>query len=120
MKHIVRKQIKNRGMFAEFELEVTYNANMDLYVEYFGDSLWKNACIVGVTVFYEYYKKRNQKGLNVKVISVKWMPVDTNTLIILYGIIDSLSKELCFKINNFGFNTENECFEFPECRALLE
>ncbi|MDP9955125.1 hypothetical protein [Epilithonimonas hungarica] len=119
MKYLIKKQIKDRGIFAEFDLEATYTEDIGLQVEYLGDSIWEDACMVGAMVFYEYFKKRNKKGLNVKILSVKWMPVDTNTLIILYGIVDSLSKELKFEINNFSFSAENECFIFPECRALL-
>lgn len=116
--HFFRKQIKGRGILANIELvlENYYHEEPQMFVNYLSDERWKNACLAGADIFFDYYNRKNNKSLKVDILDVGWLPVDTNHIIVLYSIIDALSKELSFEIPGFHFDEDNEAFIFPEPR----
>lgn len=117
-KHFFRKQIKGRGILANIELVIEnyYHEQPQIFVNYLSDERWKNACLVGADIFFDYYNRKNNKSLKVDILDVGWLPVDTNHIIVLYSIINALSKELSFEIPGFQFDEDNEAFIFPEPR----
>lgn len=121
-KYFFRKQIRGRGCLANIELDVeTYNHSQpQITVNYLADEIWKNTCLAGADIFFDYYNLKNNKSLRVNILNVGWLPVDTNHIIVLYSIIEALSKELKFEIRGFHFEEIDEKFVFPEPRRVRE
>lgn len=119
-KYILRKQIGNRGCYAEIEFELTVKNgvnNKNTY-QYLGDLRWELPCKMGFDIFCDYFARRHPENIELIIHNVKWVPVDTNNLIVLFAVIKALSECLNFKLENLEFDTSNETFKFPEPRSI--
>jgi hypothetical protein len=92
MHYKLRKQIKNKGYQAGFELESIFvkeaivalevNFDIDKYAEQ-----WKVATTKGISVFYNHYQKVFAGKLTITITTIDWFPVDTSEILISYFII---------------------------------
>lgn len=85
---------------------------------YKAHELWEIPCKSGAMIFFDYFSRTFKGELNVKVIELDWLPVDTNNLIVLFATIEGLSESLGFKIEKLELDSINETFIFPEQRTL--
>ena len=46
------------------------------------------------------------------------MPLDTNTLVVLYACVEALKEALNMPLDNVRFDNANELFVFPEVRSI--
>jgi hypothetical protein len=119
--YVLRKQHGNRGFYAEIELEVTIlnHYDMGLEVTYLADSQWEVMCRAGLLLFYDYFVTMKRGGLKICVNHIKWLPVDTNNLIILYASVAALSEALDIPVNGLLFDLDKVAFTFPDRRNFL-
>ena len=118
-KYTLRKQLRNKGCYAEILLDVqfTEDKSCKLDIGYNAEKQWENACKAGILIFHEYFSRKRQGVLKVTIHEIKWMPVDTNNLIVLYCSLKSLSEILKFPIEGLSLDNVNEVFCFPEIRS---
>jgi hypothetical protein len=114
------KQMGNRGCYVEIEYELKYSENQDnfLQLQYNADSKWELACKMGVLLFKDYFFARMSGGIELSIINIGWMPVDTNNLIVMFAIVRALADEFKMEMPNLDLNTTNEVFTFPEPRSV--
>jgi len=115
-----RKQIKNRGCYAEiiFEANLLREEYSALEIKYLADKEWEIACKAGVLVFHNYFGWAFSGGLEITIYEVRWLPADTDNLIVLFATIEALCEALNVQTEKLKFDTLNEVFLFPERRSL--
>jgi hypothetical protein len=59
-----------------------------------------------------YFFDKFRKGFEVAIYNIRYMPVDTNYLLFMYGIIEALSDFFDFHID--GLTIEEGVFVFPK------
>lgn len=114
-----KKQLQNKGCYAEiiFDVRFSVEASNNLSVDYSADTQWELACKAGVLVFYDYFVRKKRGNLEVSIYEIKWLPIDTNNLIILFVTIKALCDALTLVIENLTLDIEREIFQFPEIRS---
>lgn len=119
-KHTLRKQINNKGLYVSLTYQLNYNEekHSNLIFSYEAHKLWETPCKLGAMIFFDYFSRKFKGELNVKIIELDWLPVDTNNLIVLFATIEGLSELLGFKIEKLELDLINESFVFPEQRTL--
>lgn len=115
-----RKQVDNKGFYVAIDLEAIVESqhSLRLSVDYLADPQWEPLCRAGITLFYDYFKRFSMESLRVKVIDIKWMPIDTNGLIVLFGTVQALSEALNIPIEGLQFDHVNQSFVFPDRRSV--
>lgn len=114
----LRTQLKNRGCYAEITLDYNRNDSVaDLSITYNADPQWEYACKAGVKIFYDYFLRKTNSGLDIRIHSINWLPVDTNNLIVLFAVIQSLCEALNFEVKGLELDVIEERFVFPEKRS---
>ena len=118
--YVLRQQLQNRGAFASIRFDIINKLDEDrsLVFLYEADIKWKSACETGTLIFYDYFTRVKEGSLTVKIIEVKWLPVDTNHLTILYSVVKGLSELLNMPIKSLQLDNATETFNFPERRSL--
>lgn len=117
--YVFRKQIKNRGCYAEllydieFTKDVPGNLEIDCQI-----AEWESVCRAGALIFYEYFQRINTGSIKVTIYDIRWYPVDTNNLIVLFACINAFLEGMDIKIDNLKLDTDSEFFCFPEVRSL--
>jgi len=116
--YIFKKQIGNRGFYFElaFEANVVNQSGNNINIEYLADTKWEIMCKAGILIFHDYFSRKNKGDLHVRVHEIKWLPVDTNNLLVMYTCVKALSEALDVPIEGLGFDVDNETFHFPELR----
>ena len=120
-KYTFRKQIGARGLYASiiFDVSVDYGKENSLEFDFQADAIWKTACEAGVLIFFDYFKRMKQGRLMITVTEIKWNPVDTNQLIIIFATLKGLCEALDLNLEHLNLDEFSETFRFPECRTLL-
>jgi len=123
MRHIYtfRKQINSKGYYVEFDFDVQLDdtAENNLSIEYLAGKEWEIPCRAGIMLFFDYLARQKGGALKVTVYEIRWLPVDTNNLIVLYGIVKALNEVLGLEVDKLGFDAANETFIFPETRSFF-
>jgi hypothetical protein len=116
---IFREQIENKGYYIKirFEVELIDNKNSKLEMIYSADEKWKIFCETGILLFFEYFYKNETKSLKVNVYEIDWLPVDTNSILVLFSTVKALSDALDYKISALAFDTGK--FIFPDSRLIV-
>lgn len=119
-KFIFREQLKNRGCYFEFEFEVKFleGTNCEVRFNYLADPQWELSCKMGCHIFKDYLFKKKSGHFEFTVHAVKWLPVDTNHLIVLFAIIKGLTEFFNLGLNNLELDAMNETFKIPELRSI--
>jgi hypothetical protein len=119
--YVFRRQIGNRGCYAEikFDVSIKKETSDDLIVIYLADARWETACRAGISIFKEYFERKMSGSLEVTIFEIKWLPIDTNNLLILFASIEALNEALGLKVEKLQFDVANEIFLFPEIRSSL-
>lgn len=114
----LRELLKNRGCYADITFEIIENNEKpsNLILDYRADKLWEIVCKAGVFIFFDYYCRQNKGELTVKIIDIKWMPIDTNNIVVFYSTIKGLGEILNFNMDKLSIDFENETFIIPETR----
>lgn len=117
-KYSLRKQVNNRGFYCEiiFDCVVSNSFQRSAKLNYTADPRWETSCKAGVQIFHDYFIRKQNSSLEVTIHEIKWNPVDTNDLIILFSIVQALSEALDFPLPGFQLDLTNERFIFPEAR----
>lgn len=118
-KYILRKQVKGKGYYAEFLYDIFFTESDSNSLEVTCHvSEWEYICRTGALIFHEYFQRRNVGNVKIVVHDVKWYPIDTNNLIILFASVNAFAEGLDFKIDNLKLDVENEIFCFPDARTI--
>jgi len=119
-KYAFRKQVRNRGCYAEVLFDLIYKdeTSNGLVVNYHASHEWEHACKAGINIFYDYFIRVRRGMIEVTIHEIKWLPMDTNNLIVLYACINALLDALGIDIKDLGFDIENESFVLPEVRKV--
>lgn len=121
-----KEEYDNRGNYVGLKFEIDFiDGEVDaLDIKYLADTKWELMCRAGVVVFYDYFKRdkyfnRYRVGkLIVTIQEVKWFPVDTNNLIVLFASIKALCDALNLELKNLRFDANMKAFHFPELRSI--
>lgn len=113
-----RRLLDNRGCYASFDFEVSYNPEGEtkLIVNFNADKKWEIPCKAGILIFFDFYSKDYKGQLTVTVNKIDWLPVDTNNIIVLFSSIQGLSDTLDYQIDEMLLDIEKEVFVIPEQR----
>jgi hypothetical protein len=119
--YTLRKQLGNRGVYASiaFDTTVEYEKETGLEFAYQADLKWRTACEAGVLIFFDYFTRLKQGHLTVRVINIKWLPVDTNHLAIVFATVKGLCEAVDINPMLLGLDEQTETFRFPECRISI-
>lgn len=119
-RYIYREQYSSRGHYAEMIFEVDFKEGQtnDVQITYLAEPTWELMCRAGITLFYNYYTRFRQGTLLVIVHEIKWLPVDTNHLIVLFSSVKGLCEVFNYQIESLRFDSNTETFNFPEFRNL--
>jgi hypothetical protein len=119
-KYTYRQLLKNRGCYAEliFEINLIPGAENDLDVKYLADKRWEFSCKSGLQIFHDYFMKKMSGRLEIIIHEIKWLPVDTNNLIVLFATILAVSDVFKLNIPYLELDLVNETFHLPEARAI--
>lgn len=117
-KFVFRKTLKDRGAYAEVSYKVSYSEKLpnEFVFSYSGDDRWKNCSVAAGDVFYDYFVRKMSGQLVVEIMEVKWLPVDTNNLIVFFTIVNALCEHFNLDLKNLRVDENFECFYFPEPR----
>lgn len=115
-----RTLLRERGCYSEITLDANVEkaSNPQLTINYNADTAWEVSCKAGILVFFDYLKRKDVGKLTVTIENIKWLPVDTNHLTIIYSTISALSQQLNFEIEGLKLERIEETFIFPEPRAI--
>ena len=118
--YTLRKQLRNRGIYASIAFDTTIDCEKEsgLKFIYQADLEWKAACEAGALIFFDYFTRIKQGYLTVNVINVKWLPVDTTHLAVLFATVNGLCEAFGIQSELLGLDEQNETFRFPEKRAF--
>jgi hypothetical protein len=119
-RYIYREQYKNRGCYAEiaFEVEFYERANNEIQIRYLAEPNWELMCCAGLNLFYGYFIEFKTGRLVVIIHEIKWLPVDTNHIVVLFASVKALCDALNFEIENLKFDSTAETFNFPDFRSV--
>jgi hypothetical protein len=114
-----RQQYGNRGLYASISFEIIRDSTQPpgSIFTYEGDLRWKAACEAGVLIFFDYFSRSNPGWLSVSVTNVKWLPVDSNNLTVIFAVVKGLCEALNVHLDNLAFDPANGTFNFPDCRT---
>ena len=117
--YIFKKQVGNRGVYLElvFEANVLNRSGNNINIEYLADAKWEIMCKAGILIFHDFFARKIKGDLDVRVYEIKWLPVDTNNLLVMYACVNALSEALNVPIKGLAFDVDNETFHFPELRS---
>ena len=114
-----RQQLGNRGAFCSISFDIIEDLSLSsgrTFI-YEADAQWKTVCRAGVLIFFDYYTRQRNGSLTIKIIEIKWLPVDTNNLIVLYSVVKGLCELMNVSIESLRLDTSTELFCFPEHRT---
>lgn len=117
---VYKEQYKNRGCYAEiaFEVEFYEGAKNEIQIKYLAESNWELMCCAGLNLFYGYFIKFKTGRLIVIVHEIKWLPVDTNQIVVLFASVKALCDALNIENKNLRFDSAAETFNFPDFRSV--
>lgn len=117
--YLFKKQVGNRGCYFElvFEANVVNQSGNNINIEYLADKKWEIMCKAGILIFHDYFARKIKGDLDVRVYEIKWLPVETNNLLVMYTCVKALTEALEVPIEGLAFDVENETFHFPELRG---
>ena len=116
-----KKQVKNiGGCYAEISFDIDYveESTSNLIVSYQASAEWEYACMAGIYVFYDYFKRMKRGAIDIKIYDIDWRPVDTNQLVVMYACINALLGALNIQVEKLEFDDTGEVFIFPEARSI--
>lgn len=115
-----RVQVKNRGLYAEivYDTFFTQGDKSEIVIEYLAIKEWELPCKTGIILFFDYFTRQNFGKLTVTIHEIKWLPVDTNKLVVLFASIKALCEGLNFQVEKLEFDSSTETFNFPERRSI--
>lgn len=116
-----REQLKDRGCFVSFEFEAKLSGDVECEAvyNYFAESEWELPCRMAVRLFESYLFKVHPGKLEVTIYKVKWLPADTNCLVVLFAMVKALAECFDTKLVNLGLDVYSEVFKFPEPRSII-
>ncbi len=119
--YALKKQQGDKGFYVEifFEVALTNNFGSRLKVEYLADPKWEAMCKAGLLLFHDYFIRKIKGDLEIRVHEIRWMPIDTNNLLVLYACVEALSDSLGLPIKGLSFDSGSGLFTFPDRRSLL-
>jgi len=114
-----KKQLDNRGCYAEiiFDVQIVNPLSNNIKIKYLADPKWEEICKAGILIFYDYFVRKMSGDMEVCIHEIRWLPIDTNNIIILFATVEALKEALGLQIDGFLFETKNESFIFPEVRS---
>ncbi len=117
---IFRKQVGKKGYYVkiDFDVELLNEQKHKLEINYTADITWRAFCEAGVLLFFEYFSRKEDRGLKVTIYKVDWLPVDTNAFLVMFSTIKALSEALNYEINGLEFDQTSEKFVFPDPRLV--
>jgi hypothetical protein len=119
--HTYKKQVGGKGYYAEMTFAVkSTSLSHNIEIIYQADTQWEDACRAGVRLFYDYFSRKNLGGLEVIIQEIRWNPVDTNNLIVLFTTVKALKEALNIEIDGLQFDAIAETFHFPERRKFCK
>lgn len=115
MTYTFKQVANNRGYFIRFDLEVMLSdtseeQNLIIEIE---SEYWVDEIEFAARTFFFYFKRKSENSLSVSVKNVNWYPGDTSAIVVLFGVIESLSKATNFVIPKLKFDKKNGLFCFP-------
>lgn len=97
--------INNKGFYCKITYEVSHIDKPILEFDYKkSDSRWKNSALFAAKYFFEKYSQMMNSGIKIGIIEIESQIVDTNDVVILFTVIEVLSKEFNYVINGFKLN----------------
>lgn len=118
-KYILRKQIKEKGYYAEILYDIFFTKGDTNSLEIVCHiSEWEYTCRTGALIFNEYFQRKNTGNVEIILHDIKWYPIDTNNLIVLFACVKAFAEGLDFKIDNLRLDVEEEVFCFPDVRNI--
>lgn len=116
-----KKQVKNRGVYANISYDVTINNNLkNRVINYHADERWQNAVNAGVMIFETYFGKQLGGELEITVYKIDWMMIDSDELIVMFTMICALCDAMGLKSELLKFDPVEEVFILPERRAFYK
>ncbi|NIG52810.1 hypothetical protein [Chitinophaga sp. Cy-1792] len=118
-RHIFRRQVKNRGCYAEivFDLEVAADDKIAIDIACHCPE-WELMCKSAGAIFYDYFRRLKTGSVKIVVYEILWYPVDTNNLIVLFACLQAFAEAAGISLDNLTFDTDKELFCFPEIRSI--
>ncbi|MBV7531767.1 hypothetical protein [Chitinophaga sp. sic0106] len=116
-KYTLRKQIKNRGCFAEIIYDLIVNENEGFCIDC-RCSDWVVICNAAGAIFYDYFKRLRVGGVKIVVYEINWYPIDTNNLIVLFACLQAFAEATDVFIDNLKIDTDLGMFCLPEARGI--
>ena len=119
-KYLFKKQLNNKGCYVEINYDADFweGGENEISIKYLAEQRWALSTKLGIHLFNDYYKRFNTGRLSVTIYEIKWVPVDTNNLVVLFASIKALCDALNFEIKGFRFDSDGEMFNFPELRSI--
>ncbi|MFP9113977.1 hypothetical protein ACLI1A_08535 [Flavobacterium sp. RHBU_3] len=113
-----RKQAGVRGYFASVTFDITSDESKDqeLIINYLADSRWEIACRSGILFFLDKFPFPGQ--LRIDITDVRWLPVDTSNLVVVYTTLKGLYEFFKVSDDRLKFNDDDLVFSFPVGRKL--
>lgn len=119
-KYIFRKQLNNRGCYAEIVYGWNFSEGLECktVIIYLAVPEWELSCRMGILIFSDYLFRQRSGKFEITIYDVKWLPIDTNYLVMMFTTIKALANSLNINLSNLELNTANETFVFPEPRSI--
>jgi hypothetical protein len=118
--HTYKKQVGGKGYYAEITFDVKAHASQpQIEIVYQADPEWEDVCRAGIKLFFDYFGRKSSESLLVTIYDIKWMWVDTNSLIVLFTTVEALCEALNIQIDGLQFDAVTEIFHFPERRRKV-
>ena len=115
-----RKQVGARGLYASIIFDVSVDCEKEncLEFDFQADLRWKTACEAGGLIFFDYFTRIKRGRSTIIITDIKWNPVDTNQLIIIFATVKGLCEAFDISIEHLNLDELSETFRFPERRTL--
>jgi hypothetical protein len=119
-----RKQFvdNNGGVLAtiEFEIHQTNSDAEKVSFSYEAEECWRTACEAGILIFADYFKRIRKDSINIRVLKVGWLPVDSSALGVLFATVEGLEKFFGIELNGLAFDSTRGLFTLPERRRAFD
>lgn len=119
-----RKQFvdSNGGVLAtiEFEIQQTNGDAEKVSFSYEAEECWRTACEAGILIFADYFKRIRKDSINIRVLRVGWLPVDSSALGVLFATVEGLKQFFGIEVNELAFDSRRGLFTLPERRRAFD
>jgi hypothetical protein len=118
-----RKQFDDNsgGVIATIHFEISQESRDSgkVSILYEAEECWRTACEAGMLIFADYYKRRRRESIKIRIFRVRWLPVDSSNLSLLFATVEGLKQFFGIGIEGLSFDGKSGMFMFPERRRAF-